>query len=189
MIDRLNASVELDVDRGLRKDILGKYFILGVKADEVSSGSEEIVAAAGDEVQGNDLVGGAVAEGLIANSNRDKLGTVVVLWIVLDFDSGRELHERCNRFAIGNVHTGHDALENLPEVFPVNFDLDDRVAEGERGKDLPTSNIALVNSRTNASSIDDGEIYISGVVFPVGKHSICHEVSKQALLLPASRLV
>lgn len=141
----------------MRLDILHEDLVEGIEDDEALDGGEEVVAAAGDEVDGDDGVRLRGIDGLALHREPDEALADLVGRVVLDLDALAHLQEGRDLVPVGLVHAAHDALEDGAELGARERDLHHGVAEGERRQHLAAGHGALVDGRADPARVDEGE--------------------------------
>lgn len=165
--------------------------ILSLEGDGIAQGQagEDLVASAGEEVQGDDVVHFLAVEVRIADRDRDEFASTLVFWIVLNFDTLTDLWEARDFFSVELIDTAENALEHLPHVISRHGDLDQGISKRKAGKDLAASDVARVDCSADSTCVDDSKIDRIAFVLSVSEHGIRHEVAQQTLLFLACRLL
>lgn len=176
-----NATIKLDIDGALGLDVGSENLILGIERDSILEDLvEEVVAAASDEVERDDVVLLFAVQRLVADGDAHQPAAVVVLGVVFDFDAAADLEEAGDFFAVELAYAGDDAFEHFPDVVAGHGDFDERVAEGERAEDVAAGDVAFFDGGADAAGVDDGEVGAVAVVEAVLEHGVGHEVAEEA---------
>lgn len=185
LIHLLNTALNGSLDRAVLLDVAGEDFILEVERDEAGSLGEDVVTAAGKEVERGNGVSGGRVKGLVVDQDADEAATSGEGRVVLDLDGSRDLEARGDGLVVELVNARDGTLENLEDIGAGVAQLGNGVAKGEGSKNFTTGDIANVDSCADATSVDESKVSEAGAVV---KHGICHDVAKGALLSLAGRL-
>ena len=140
-------------------DVIGQDLIDGIEDDEVVDGLEDVVAAAGEEVERDEgvLLGAIGTHDVLPDGEADEARPGLAARVVLDLDAGADLEEARDLLAVRLADAADQALEDLPQLRPRVRHLHHGVAERERRQHLPARDLALVDGRPDAAGVDEGE--------------------------------
>lgn len=180
-------------ERRAGADVANKDLILGVKDDEIARRGEEVVTATGEEVKGDDAVHAVLLDRLTADVDAEKSVADCALGVVDDLDVVGDLEPRGDGAAVVLIEAGDGAFEDGPELAASQGDLDNGVAEGERGQNLAAGDLGGVNGSTNTAGVDKGKVRTvgeaDGAVEAVLEHGVSHDLAEKAVAELAGGLV
>lgn len=174
-------------------DVRRQHRVLRVERDELRRGEEDVVAAAGEEVERDHVVLLAVVEGRAGDLHVDEARAVGGAGVEGDGDVARDLEPGRDGLVVVLVDHGDAALEDGAQVGAGVGQLHDGVAKGEAGQDFAAGDFAGVDGGADAAGVDEGEIRLVVAVFrlvlAVLEHRVRHDLAQKAVLALALRLV
>ena len=101
------------------------------------------------------------------NLERDEARTNGVRRVMGELDRLRDLDERCYIVVGYGTLFGSDSLEDIPPLLAGESDITDGVQEGERGENVASGDLALVDRGADTTGVDE-----STVDFTSGRNSV-----------------
>ncbi|KAG7134935.1 hypothetical protein HYQ46_009017 [Verticillium longisporum] len=118
--------------------LTGEDLVLQVKRDEVGRQLENVVTAAGKEVERDNGVLGIIVNLLAVDQDADEARADSERGVVLDLDAAGDLEARRDGAAVELVDAADAALEDAADVSASELELSDGVAKGEGDQDVAT---------------------------------------------------
>ncbi|CAH0038038.1 unnamed protein product [Clonostachys rhizophaga] len=187
-----DTLLQLRAHGAVRLDVLVQHVLLQIEDGEPALLLEDVVPAAGEEVEGDEAVLARVVEVLAADGHFHEALAYLVGRVVLDAHGARDLEPGADLLAVELVVRGDEALEDLAEVGAGEGELDHGVAEGEGRQDLAAGDVALVDGGADAARVVEGEVGLLvalGLVGAVFVHGVGHDLAEEAVARLALGLV
>lgn len=190
---RNDASLKVIRERRASTHIASESLILRVKNDKVTRRGEEVITAAREEVKRDDAVVLVILKKLPADPDAEEGRTGRPVGAVDDLDVVGDLEPGGDGAAVVLVDAGDGAFEDGADFGSGKGDLHDGVAEGERGEDTATGDVAGLDGGTDTASVDESEVRAlseaNGLVKAVFQHGIRHNLAEKAVTALAACLV
>jgi hypothetical protein len=163
-IDDSDTALQFEINRARLLDIPNEYLVKRVEHGEIADRLEDVIAAAGQEVNGNDCIRPLQVDIFAAEGDADQSFADFVLGVILDPDAPGHLQEARDGLPVHGVDAAHDALKDGPEHSPAEIGLHHGVAEGEGGQHFAPRDGALVDGGADPAGVDDGEGGVAAAV-------------------------